>query len=40
MRDSDTFSHVMRTVTLVWGAYFLARAAIRLAALLTLSTDR
>jgi uncharacterized membrane protein len=40
MRDSDTFKHVMRTVTTVWGAYFLARAAVRLAALLTLSTDR
>lgn len=40
MRDSDTFRHVMRTITLVWGAYFLARAAVRLTALLTLSTDR
>jgi uncharacterized membrane protein len=40
MRDSDTFKQVMRTVTTVWGAYFLARAAVRLAALLTLSTDR
>lgn len=40
MRDSDTFKQVMRRVTTVWGAYFLARAAVRLAALLTLSTDR
>jgi uncharacterized membrane protein len=40
MRASDTFKQVMRTVTAVWGAYFLARAAVRLAALLTLSTDR
>jgi hypothetical protein len=39
MRDSDTFRHVMRTITLVWGAYFLTRAAVRLVALLTLSTD-
>ena len=39
MRDSDTFRHVMRTITLVWGAYFLIRAAVRLVALLTLSTD-
>ena len=27
MRDSATFSEVMRTVTLVWGFYFLARAS-------------
>jgi hypothetical protein len=40
MRDSDTFRHVMRTVTAVWGSYFLARAAVRLLALLSLSTDR
>jgi hypothetical protein len=40
MRDSDTFRHVIRNVTLVWGAYFLTRAAVRLIALLTLSTDR
>jgi uncharacterized membrane protein len=40
MRGSDTFRQVMRRVTGVWGAYFLARAAVRLAALLTLSTDR
>jgi len=40
MRDSDTFRDVMRTVTVVWGAYFLTRATVRLIALLTLSTDR
>ena len=39
MRASETFVEVMRTVTLVWGLYFLARAAVRLIALLTLSTD-
>jgi hypothetical protein len=40
MRNSDTFASVMRTVAAVWGAYFLARAAVRLLALLTLSTNR
>jgi len=40
MRRSHTFRDVMRTVTVVWGVYFLARAAVRLAALLTLSTNR
>jgi intracellular septation protein A len=40
LRESDTFEHAMRTITIAWGAYFLARAAIRLTALLTLSTDR
>jgi Protein of unknown function (DUF3159) len=40
MRESETFRQVMRTVTTMWGAYFLARAAVRLTALLTLSTDR
>ena len=39
MRESSTFEHAMRTITAVWGAYFLARALVRLAALLTLSTD-
>jgi hypothetical protein len=39
MRASETFVEVMRTVTLVWGLYFLARAVVRLIALLTLSTD-
>jgi hypothetical protein len=40
LRSSETFERAMRTITLVWGAYFLARAAVRLTALLTLSTDR
>jgi hypothetical protein len=40
MRDSQTFRQVMRRVTAVWGIYFLARAAVRLTALLTLSTNR
>ena len=39
MRESSVFQHVMRKVTIVWAGYFLARAAVRLAALLTLSTD-
>ena len=37
---SETFRGAMRTITIVWGVYFLARALVRLAALLTLSTDR
>jgi intracellular septation protein A len=39
MRESDTFTHAMRRITAVWGAYFLARALVRLAALLTLTTN-
>ena len=39
MRRSATFKEVMRTVSAVWGIYFLTRAAVRLTALLTLSTD-
>jgi hypothetical protein len=39
MRESDTFQDAMRTITAVWGLYFLARATVRLTALLTLSTD-
>ena len=39
MRASETFRHVMRTVTLVWGLYFLTRGIVRLSALLTLSTN-
>jgi hypothetical protein len=38
-RESDTFQDVMRTITAVWGLYFLARATVRLTALLTLNTD-
>jgi hypothetical protein len=33
------YRDVMRRITLVWGLYFLARGAVRLVALLTLSTD-
>jgi hypothetical protein len=39
MRESYTFRCSMRTITFVWGVYFLARALVRLIALLTLSTD-
>jgi hypothetical protein len=39
MRESDTFRRAMRTITAVWGIYFLARALVRLTALLTLSTN-
>jgi hypothetical protein len=37
---SETYIASMRRVTLVWGGYFLARGLVRLAALLTLSTDQ
>jgi intracellular septation protein A len=37
--DSRTYQDVMRRITLVWGLYFLLRGLVRLAALLTLSTD-
>jgi hypothetical protein len=40
MRRSEEFRRVMRIITAVWGTYFLARALVRLTALLTLSTDR
>jgi hypothetical protein len=40
MRESQTFTSAMRRVTLVWGAYFWTRGLVRIAALLTLSTDR
>jgi hypothetical protein len=39
MRESDTFARAMRVITVVWGLYFLARGLVRLAALLTLSTN-
>jgi intracellular septation protein A len=39
VRDSETFQRAMRTITVVWGIYFLARALVRLTALLTLSTN-
>jgi intracellular septation protein A len=40
VRESAAFERATRTITLVWGAYFLLRASVRLTALLTLSTDR
>jgi intracellular septation protein A len=39
IRDSETFADAMRRITVVWGVYFLARALVRLTALLTLSTN-
>jgi intracellular septation protein A len=39
MRNSDAFRQAMRVITLVWGVYFLARSLVRLAALLTLTTN-
>jgi hypothetical protein len=36
---SHTYLHAMRVITSVWGVYFLLRALVRLAALLTLSTN-
>jgi hypothetical protein len=40
MRESRTFLDAIRTITVVWGVYFVARALVRLTALLTLGTDR
>ena len=37
--ESEEFRRAHRTVTMVWAVYFLARAAVRLVALLTVSTD-
>jgi intracellular septation protein A len=37
--DSRTYRDAMRRITVVWGVYFLLRGTVRLAALLTLSTD-
>ena len=39
VRSSTTYARTFRTITLVWGAYFLIRSGVRLAALLTLSVD-
>jgi uncharacterized membrane protein len=39
IQRSAEYVRVMRRITLVWGCYFLARGAIRLLALLTLSTN-
>jgi intracellular septation protein A len=38
--ESDSFRRAMRTITVVWGLYFLTRALVRLTALLTLTTDQ
>ena len=38
--DFTESNYVTRVITIVWGTYFLARAAVRLSALLTLSTDQ
>jgi hypothetical protein len=39
VRESALFQETMRTITLVWGVYFLARGLVRVLALLTLSTN-
>jgi intracellular septation protein A len=39
MQGSDVYVHTFRTITLVWGTYFLVRSAVRLIALLTLNVD-
>jgi intracellular septation protein A len=39
LRESDAYRAAMRRLTIVWGCYFLLRAVVRTAALLTLSTD-
>lgn len=37
--ESDSYGHAMRTITYVWGGYFVLRGLTRLVALLTLGTD-
>jgi hypothetical protein len=39
IRDSHSYRHAMRRITIVWGMYFLVRALVRLTALLTLGTN-
>jgi hypothetical protein len=39
LRDAPEFRRAFRIMTIVWGAYFLIRSAVRLAAVLTLSVD-
>jgi hypothetical protein len=39
VRASDTYRHTFRSITLAWGAYFLARCSVRLVALILLSVD-
>jgi intracellular septation protein A len=40
LRESGSFHRAMRVATTVWGVYFLLRALVRLAALLTLTTNQ
>jgi Protein of unknown function (DUF3159) len=40
LRDAPSLRHAFRVITTVWGVYFLARSAVRLAAVLTLSVDQ
>lgn len=39
VKQSATYAHTFRVVTLTWASYFLTRSAVRLAAVLTLSVD-
>jgi hypothetical protein len=39
VRESETYRGTFRTITFAWGAYFLARCAVRLTALIFLSVD-
>jgi intracellular septation protein A len=39
VRDSETYRTVFRRITLVWGLYFLLRAAIRLVVVIVASVD-
>jgi intracellular septation protein A len=40
VRDAPSLRQAFRVITTVWGVYFLARSAVRLAAVLTLSVDQ
>src|SRR4051812_23883276 len=39
VKESETYAHTFRVVTLAWASYFLVRSGVRLAAVLTLSVD-
>ena len=39
IRRSETYRRTFRSITLVWGSYFLLRCGVRLAALILLSVD-
>ena len=39
VRQSETYRRTFRSITLVWGSYFLLRCAVRLVALILLSVD-